>query len=208
MNKEFCLGCNSGANIPKCAITLISNNAYLEDILSNKKLPTQECLICPENAQEISENGIIITKKCSECTLCMLACPNVNMIFSKDFFPRSLEKAILNDPGKACILFKCLFSKIQVASEVQVQGNFRTKRIDIVIKYDNNVLLVKLLNNIDKVPFYRRSYDEVIFQYEKNYSEINFKFFCLIPSDKMKNKILDDTSITDIGTLCKIIGGK
>jgi len=45
-------------------------------------------------------------------------------------FNRKLESVLFRDLGKASILFQSLFPSAIVASEVQVKGNFRTKRID------------------------------------------------------------------------------
>lgn len=208
MDREFCPGCNVGSSIPECGITLIPSNAYLEDMLAGNVLQTQECFVCPRNAQEISEKGIKLTKKCNECGLCVIACPNYNVDVFDDLFSVNLENSILNDPGKASILFKALFPNCVVASEVQVQGNFRTKRIDLVVKQDEKIFLFKLLKNTEKASFYNRSYDEVIMKYSDDYPEMKFDSLCLVPSSKLGYKTQDNVLMVDINEVFRIIGGK
>lgn len=208
MNKNFCPGCDAHSSIPGCAITLIPSNVYLEDILANKGLQSQESFICHKNAQEINENKMNILSNCNECGLCLLACPYLMQQPKEELFNSNLERVILNDLGKASILFHCLFPDYQVASEVHVKGNFRTKRIDIVIKDDSSVYLIKLLKNTDKVPFYHRSYTEVINQYVAHYHDFTMKSYCLVPTSIKDNVVSGDVELVDIKTLYKTIGGK
>lgn len=208
MDRDFCPRCSAGASIPKCAITCIPNNAYFEDMLDEKELQNQECFTCSKNAQEVTSGGIKITKKCNECGLCILACPYSHNIKLNELLNASLENTVLSDPGKACILFKCLFPECEVASEVQVQGNFRTKRIDLVIKQEGRVFLLKLLKNTDKASFYNRSYEEVILKYSGDYPGIQFDSLCLVPSSKLGTKTQDNVVMVDINEIYRIIGGK
>ncbi len=208
MNKNFCPGCDTSYNTPECAIRLIPINAYLEDIITNKSLKLQEVLICHKNAQAIKKNKMKILPNCDDCALCLLSCPYINLQHKDELLNFNLEEVIFKDLDKACILFQRLFPEYQVASEVHVNGNFRTKRVDIVIKNGSSIYLIKLLKNADKFLFYRRSYKEVINQYSIPYSNFTWKSYCLVPSSLKVQKNQDSEEILNINILNKIIGGK
>ena len=158
MKHDFCVGCDVSSALPLCAIGQAPSNAYIENIINNNELSKSENFVCHKTSQDISNGKLTILSKCDDCGLCQILCPYCNVDFTT-FFSSKLEKVIFNDLGKASLLFQNLFPNSIVATEVQVKGNFRTKRIDLVIKNDLDIYLIKLLKTTDKVPFYMRSYE-------------------------------------------------
>lgn len=207
MNHDFCGGCNHGSLLPLCAIEKAPNNAYIEKILNGEPLSQIENFVCHKASQDFSSGKLTILSKCDDCGLCQIICPN-NKIDYTTFFTSKLERVIFNDYGKTSLLFQSIFPDSTVATEVQVQGNYRTKRIDLVIKKDSDIYLIKMLKSTDKVPFYMRSYNEVISQYQPKYSEITFHSLCLIPASKKNDIIRFNADIVDLITLNSLIWGK
>lgn len=207
MNQDFCVGCNISSRLPSCAIGYAPNNAYIENIINNDSLPTAENFICHKTSQALSSGKLVILDKCDNCGLCSITCPHSNVDYTTFFSPR-LENVVFNDFGKASILFQSIFPTSVVATEVQVKGNFRTKRIDLVIKKDSDIYLIKLLKTTDKVPFYMRSYKEVINQYSPIYPDITFHSLCLVPTAKTNDVVRVDADIRDLSALNSLLGGK
>lgn len=200
MNHDFCTGCNINSNLPSCAVGYAPDNAYIENIINNDILPSAEHFICHKASQDLSGGKLAILDKCDDCCLCNIRCPYSNIDYTT-FFSPELENVIFNDLGKACILFQSIFPNSVVAAEVHVKGNFRTKRIDLVIKKDSDIYLIKLLKNTDKIPFYMRSYEEAINQYNITYPDIAFHSLCLVPNAKINNEVRVDADIKDLSAL-------
>ena len=157
MNKLFCNKC--GDTSPMCAIYNIPQNIKIDDLINQIDFFNQECLVCHANAQ-IIDDELVINDKCDDCYLCQFACPEYECDF-EDEKALKLEKIIINDFVKLAILIKSMFPQYVVGTEVHVKGNSRTKRIDVVIVTDTRIILVKVLSNVDKIPLYSRSYEEV-----------------------------------------------
>ncbi|MBP3327271.1 MAG: hypothetical protein J6L77_12750 [Coprococcus sp.] len=206
MDHNFCVGCNPGSSLPFCAIGVSPSNAYIENIINNDTLSILENFVCHKTAQDLSTGKLFILSKCDDCGMCQIMCPHTNIDYTT-FFNSKLEKVVFNDFGRASILFQKIFSDASVATEVQVKGNFRTKRIDLVIKKGTDIFLIKMLKTTDKVPFYMRSYDEVIGQYHTLYPDISFHSLCLVPNAKMNDTIRIGAEIVDLSTLNTLIGG-
>ena len=206
MNHDFCVGCNPGSSLPFCAIGNDPSNAYIENIINNDNLSKLENFVCHKTAQDLSTGKLTILAKCDDCGMCQILCPNITVDYTT-FFNSKLEKVVFNDFGKASILFQSIFPDSVVATEVQVKGNFRTKRIDLVIKKDSDIYLIKMLKSTDKVPFYMRSYEEVITQYSSDYPTISFHALCLVPAAKTNDIVRIDADILDIASLNTLIGG-
>lgn len=204
---SFCIGCNPQFELPKCAVGLAPSNAYIEDIINGSPLTLVENFICHKTAQVIEGNKIRILDKCDNCGLCYITCSNVTIDDYTSFFNTSLEKVILNDFGKASILFQTLFPNASVATEVQVKGNFRTKRIDLVIKKISSIYFIKLLKNTDKISFYIRSYMEVMEYYLAKYQIYHFQIIFLVPSTKINRRSPIEAKVCTITDLYKIIEG-
>lgn len=207
MNHNFCVSCNPGSSLPFCAIGHAPSNAYIENIINNANLTKYENFVCHKAAQDISSRKLVILDHCDDCGLCQITCPNVKTDYTT-FFTTKLEKVIFNDLGKTSILFQTIFPNTTVATEVQVKGNFRTKRIDLVIKKDSDMYLIKLLKTTDKVPFYMRSYDEVKEHYNGIFPHIHFHDLCLVPIAKICDKVRIDANILNIAALNTLLGGK
>lgn len=207
MNHYFCVGCNSSSSLSFCAIGLAPSNAYIENIINNDCLMKHEHFVCHKASQDLSSGNLTILDMCDDCGLCQITCPNVNTDYTT-FFTTKLEKIVFNDFGKASIFFQTIFPNTTVATEVQVKGNFRTKRIDLVIKADSDVYLIKLLKTTDKVPFYMRSYDEVINHYYRIFPNIHFHRLCLVPATKLCDTVRIDADIMDLTALNTLFEGK
>lgn len=206
MNHDFCVGCNPGSSLPLCAIGTAPSNAYIENILNGESLTKLENFVCHKTSQDLSSGKLTILPKCDDCGLCQIICPYINIDYTT-FFTSKLEKVIFNDFGKTSLLFQSIFPDSIVATEVQVKGNFRTKRIDLVIKKGSDIYLIKMLKTTDKVPFYMRSYEEVISQYQESYTGITFHSLCLVPAVKTNDIVRVDAEIVDLTMLNTMIGG-
>lgn len=206
MNPDFCVGCNSGSSLPSCAIGIAPSNAYIENIINNDIVSTLENFICHKTAQDLSSGKLNILSNCDDCGMCQIMCPNSNIDYTT-FFNSKLEKVLFNDFGRASILFQKIFPDSLVATEVQVNGNFRTKRIDLLIKKGNDVYLIKMLKSTDKIPFYMHSYDKVIEQYHTTYPNISFYSLFLVPANKINDIVRVNAEIVDLATLNRLIGG-
>ena len=183
MQMNFCTGCDSIKH-PQCAIFKIINTASLKDILDNIELKAYQYLVCHKNAQKIESGRLISQTKCDYCMLCQIACNKVNSCAIEIVNIEKLEKSILNDLGRLNIYASSLNPNSIVASEVKAEGNYRQKRIDLVIKGDTSVVFIKVLQNLDKYNFYYRSYEEIVNGYKELYPEMYFFCKTLVSSDK------------------------
>lgn len=204
MNPNFCEGCGQSSNLPECAVKLAPNNSYIEDMINGTALSYSENFVCHKAAQDFSDGRLSIQSSCDDCGLCYILCPYVNNDATA-FFSGNLEKVLFHDLGKAGILFQSLFPHSLVATKVQVKGNSRTKRIDLVIKIDTAFYLIKLLKNLDKIPFYTRSYNEVMELYSSEYPRYTFKTICLIPRAKVSNVPAVSAEVCDLSGLYHIV---
>ncbi len=207
MDKNFCIGCPEVKDIPKCIIQNIPSNSYIEDIITNSKLKCSEYFVCHKFAQSFENHKLVVLTACDECGLCQIACCKKNPASVTSLFTKKLEDVLFRDLGKASILFQSLIPSAIVASEVQVKGNFRTKRIDLVIFLNDTAYLIKLIKNLDKIPFYSRSYGEVIDTYKEIYPNINFIYGNLIPASKLRIKLPFDAQVYNLEQLYLKVGG-
>lgn len=196
IDPSFCQGCpdKNIENLPNCIITEILQGCSLQDLISNSG-SLSENLVCPKAAQDFNDGKLTINSSCSGCELCKICC---NKITSHDAYNQKLEKLLLSDLSKLNIFFKHTFKSYSVGSEIQVSGNSRTKRIDLVLIKDNHIFLVKTLKDTDKINFYSRSYSDAIDSL-KDSSSYSFEKIILIPAnaDILKNKEPGVLSIPD-----------
>lgn len=196
-----CRGC-SFEKYPPCCICSIANGVSLTDILDEKQLKTSPYPVCGKLAQKIEQNQMHRLSGCNDCQLCEIVCKGkIDTISDVDL----LEKTVLSDLGKLNIYVSTVIPDAVVATEVKVPGNSRRKRIDLVIRQGQKVFLIKTLQDIEKYPFYLRSYREIITGFEKTYPSLSFFCQFFIPRAKIEkaNKreyhyILID-NIPDIG---------
>ena len=177
---DFCTGCDS-IQYPQCAIFKIINTASLKALLDGKDLETNPYLVCHQNALKIESGKMISLSKCDNCMLCKIAC---NKISSCTIEIGDIEKSILNDLGRLNIYASSLNPNSLVATEVKADGNYRQKRIDLVIKKNTSVVFIKVLQNIEKYKFYYRSYEEIAISYKQLYPKVDFYCKTLVPSYK------------------------
>lgn len=201
MDKLFCNKC--GDISPKCAIYDIPQNIKIDNLVNQIGLSDQECLVCHANAQ-ILDNKLIIGDKCDECYLCQFACPEYECDF-EDEKALKLEKIIIIDFVKLAILIKSMFPQYMVGTEVHVKGNSRTKRIDVVIVTDTRIILVKVLSNVDKIPLYSRSYEEVKNYYGESFGR-EIVEVCLIPEKKKENAEMYEYPFCSLKELIEELG--
>ena len=99
------------------------------------------------------------------------------------------------------MLLKKWNSTLKIASEVLFNGNFRSKRLDLVIINDSKVFLVKILKDINKYDYYNRSLEYIKKEYTLLYSNLEFKSIFLVYNNSI-NK--NDESIITINELLNL----
>ncbi len=197
MLKQSC-SCIYNSKNPRCAIYEIISQPNLEDILINKTINKTPFPVCHQNSIKITQAAIKIQENCNNCQLCQIAC-HQRIIPNLDY--SILEKSIGNNLNRINILLSSISKNIIVASEVKSKGNYRNKRIDLLIKNRETVLLLKVLEHQDKYNYYSRSYHEIITEYQLKYPNILFIFKALIPTSniiKAQNNKLDFITLEEI----------
>lgn len=202
MNKNFCTNCDD--DIPECAIVKLPQKISIDSLVSATDFTLQEYLVCHKNAQ-IIDNGLTIQNSCDECCLCQVTCKKYSLKWH-ELNINKLEKVIFSSFDKLAILIKGLFPELITACEVQVKGNFRTKRIDVAVRDNNTILLVKVLANPDKVPFYSRSYEEVKNYYYELF-DLDIETVCLVPQDKKEKASGFGYTVITLDELLEKLGG-
>jgi len=204
MDHKFCIGCTD--NVPLCAIDTIITNISLDDIAINNNYTTSDVFVCHKFAQEINCGKLNINKNCDDCELCYITCPYADKLNSYINYNK-IEHIVLSDCEKANIFFQHLFPMITIATKVSAKGNFRTKRLDLVIKSNDEIRLIKLLTNKNKLEFYCRSYDDVVRDYQCKYPDIRFSYACLVPTSLSSTIDAKATPFFTISSLCSMLGG-
>lgn len=178
MANDFCSGiCDK---MPMCAVANIVTAATLEDILAGRALKKATVLTCPVNAHDISGTVLMKKSSCISCNLCEISCQR-----KCEDINAELEKVVFGNLNCLNILLGCVLAESTgVSSETKVKGNFREKRIDIVLNTSENVYLIKVLSNIDKAAFYLRSYTAVCEYYKEQYATKDFVPIILVPEAK------------------------
>ena len=173
--------------LPKCVVQDIYDSIALEDILYNQCTKITKVFVCPKNALKVIDSKVFADDLCDNCSLCKFTCKKQFVEFKK------LEKTLFRDLSKLNIFLKSLATNITIASAVKVPGNSRNKRLDIVIKKNNKIYFMKVLNNLDKYNFYKRSYNDVIEEYSAKYPNFEFIFIALLPGSECKVSEHTDT---------------
>ena len=182
---------------PECVICNIVNAKSLNDILNDAISTKNPFLVCKYNAQDFDGKTMKINKFCSGCNLCKIICKFGNKKLIVD------EDLILSDLSRLNIYLSKLFPEYLIATEITVNGNFRKKRLDLVIKKNHEVLLVKVLSNIDKYGYYYRSYTEVIDELMDKFKNFNFIFKCLVKEKQLEK--CNELSYENVITIEKLI---
>lgn len=196
MEKFLCNTCNFNG-FPECVMYNIIDSVSLDDIINNHDLKKTPYLVCKSNAQLIENGKMNIKTNCNHCNLCKYICKFKNSDYSVD------EKLLINDIPRLNIYLDTFLKSLQVATEVKANGNFRNKRLDLVVRHNKNIILIKVLTNIDKYGFYMRSYTQVVKEYSETYPEYHFSFKCLVDSS-FYNKY-NNSDFEKIVTINKLI---
>ena len=176
-----CPGCTFN-NFPTCAISNIVSASSLNDILEGKKLKTSLFPVCHKNAQRIVDNKITKTDACDNCSLCNYLCVSA----SNNLTPYAVsEKLLLSDLSRLNMYLQKAIPSAVVGSEIKAKGNAREKRIDIVVKKDSTIYLVKVLSDLDKIPYYSRSYNALLEFYNNEFNGFTFYTRLLIPAKRI-----------------------
>lgn len=188
---------------PPCLVFKILRSYSIEDLLNKNKFLAVDNLVCHKCAQEIVEDKIVILENCDECMLCKICCPN--FLNLRNRISQQTENVVFSNLTSAGIYFTATNPNLIICSEAKAVGNFRTKRIDLFIKKDRTVYLIKVLKNLDKISFYLRSYEDVKKYYSSLFPSYTFKIFCLAPENKAENNRSDDrlVSLSTLTTLLK-----
>ena len=102
-------------------------------------------------------------------------------------------------------MIKSIFPNYLVGTEVHVKGNSRTKRIDVVVVKESEIVLIKTLSNIDKIPLYSRSYIDVKNYYGEVFGR-EIKTVCLIPRKKKDNATMFEYPFCTLDELIDELG--
>ena len=125
---------------------------------------------------------MIRTDACDNCGMCDFLCNSVSA--PQQFDLLSIEKMLVNNLNRLNMVMQVIMPEDTVATEVKAKGNARVKRIDLVIKTNNAIYLVKLLNDLDKYPYYSRSYSDMVGYYNGANNSFAFKKRIVVTSDK------------------------
>ena len=175
-----CIGCTF-THYPSCAIQNIVSSVDMDALLNNHQFKKIMFPVCHKNAQSINENKIIKNSSCDNCMLCEAICPFLD---SHNTLNVDTEHVALSNLNRLNILIKNILPNALVATEVKAKGNAREKRVDLVIRKDKTIFLIKVLSDTDRYSFYYRSYEDIKNYYEARYKEYTIYFYILIPSWK------------------------
>lgn len=206
MRFDFCTTCLN-EKIPVCTAFDITTSVTVDMLLNNTTLNKTKYLVCHKNAQSINLGVLNRNEKCDECGLCKIACKN-NLRIE---YNSKIEKSVLSDLGRLNIFLSSIYEEAKIATEVKTNGNFRQKRIDAVIVFKNNIILVKVLNNLEKYQFYKRAYDDIVSNYIKTYNDYRISNIFLISSankEKAKQLGYKCLDINEMNEVIKTIGGE
>ena len=197
MNKDFCVGCEPGTK-PTCAIYKIISSTDMDSFLHAEKQKKTDVLVCHCNAQEMKNNYLNIKDNCDECILCQLACSKVS---NESKFDEKLEKILFSNLNLLNIYLSEMCKECKIGSEIKSFGNYRQKRIDIVIQKDKTIYLVKVLSDLNKYRFYMDSYNEQIEIYNTTFEDCNFIALQIVKQKEFfiaNKKNLNVVTITDL----------
>lgn len=181
MKKDFCTHC--GAQTPACAIVSLSCGDALERIAHCQLSRQQAYPVCHNNAMQLDGESLRIIENCDDCGLCQITCPGCSFVPTKSDLA-ALEPVVLQSVHRLAILINGLYPDSIAACEGKARGNARTKRIDLVIRHGNQLLLVKVLTKLEKLSFYHRSYQEVCESYRAECSQ-GLAAIMLVPSAQL-----------------------
>lgn len=189
-----CKGCEF-SQYPPCAVQEIYSAANIEDIIEDKKIKQKMHPVCHKNAQTLINNRIERTEACDNCSLCELLCESSA---GNDSSADEMDSIVSGSLNILNILFKHRLPEAVVASDVKVKGNAREKRIDLVVKKETSVFLIKILTDIDKCPYYLRAYEDAETYYKIKYSNCSFIKRIVIPTEKK-------SAANDMGYDCRTL---
>jgi hypothetical protein len=195
MIESFCKKC-SFKDYPNCMVSKIITNEDFNNFINNNNKYI-EYPVCHKNAQILNDGIMTPNPTCDNCGLCKLACVSLDLDSTQ--INEQLENIVFSNLNLLNILLSNITNEnIQVGSEIHFEGNSRNKRIDIVIKHDKKIFLIKLINSVDKREFYSRSYDEIINQYSNLYKDYQFDKILLF-----KRNVNTDFNIDSLISLLK-----
>lgn len=204
MDRNFCNQC--GEEFPKCAMFKLPNSLGLEDFLNCNADCYQEFPVCHKNAQTILMSTMTINDSCDDCGLCQFSCPSVKREWDCSS-GQSMESAVFKNFVFLAILIQTLFPHYKVGTAIQVKGNSRTKRIDVVVADNKKLVFIKVLSNTAKIPLYSRSYEEVKKNYQQEKGQ-DIHIACLIP-ERTKKTTANKTYLTyTLTELINMLGGQ
>lgn len=185
---------------PECVICNIVNGISINDLLKNQIFIKKPFLVCKYNAQDFNGMNMKITNRCQNCNLCKIICKFGNKNLVAD------EALLFDELSRLNIYFSKLFPEYQIATEVTANGNSRKKRLDLVIKKNNKIILIKVLSNVDKYGYYYRSYTETMNELVDEFKNFNFEYQCLVKkSEVIKCNELKYKNAITVDDLIKII---
>ena len=202
MNKDFCIGCEPETR-PTCAIYKIISSIDMDSFLHTINQKKTDILVCHCNAQEIKNNHLNIKDNCNDCNLCLLTC---SKILDENFFNEKLEKILFSNLNLLNVYLSEMCKKCITGSEIKSFGNYRQKRIDIVIQKDKTIYLVKVLSDLNKYRFYMDSYNEQVETYNSTFDDYNFVALQLVKQNEFSIANKKNLNVITISDLIKTLG--
>ena len=199
MLANFCSECNF-TDYPNCILKQVIRNIAFEELLINNQ-KYEEYVVCPLNAQKIYKHKLELTEKCDNCNFCKLLCINYEKPSLFNFIKS--EKVVFSDYNRLQMLLKKWNPNLKVASEVNFRGNFRTKRLDLVIINNSEVLLIKVLKDDRKFNYYYRLLESIKKEYSALFDNLNFKSLFLVNTNSINKSNESIINIHDLLNLTR-----
>ena len=94
----------------------------------------------------------------------------------------------------------------KIGSQIKSFGNYRQRRIDLVIQKDKTVCLIKVLSDLNKYRFYMDSYNEQIETYNKTFNDYRFHAFMLVKQSVLSTANKNNLNVITITNLINTFG--
>ncbi len=171
------------------------NHLFESDLSQYSK---QSIILCPADALRIEGTSIHKTSDCFQCGLCDLKY-YYNNKNTQTLKKPTVSDYFLSDIQRLCIVLKySLGESLPVFCEVNVDGDFRNKRIDIVYRENSTIMILKALSNVDRYQYYNRSYDDIAKTLREKHPSFRIKIKLLVSSEHFS------TLNTECDTICTI----
>jgi hypothetical protein len=141
-----------------------------------------------------------ITSNCIDCNLCLLLCRCTNVHQLENDIIAKCEPVVFVDTAKLAILLQKAHPQATIIHKLGVPGNYREKKIDLVLFKNTHLYLIKVLQNTTKYNYYVRSYSEVMPYIHSTYPNFTPMIIVLVP-DNVEIDRIHNMSNSNVKTL-------